>query len=293
MNAYSPHDALIAPALKSSSPWRLLAGIALFVLVFAVLNVVWYSAVKSQFIIPDALGEISRGTTARGMAILLSSFFCLLVALWMTLHLIHGRSMLGLIGPWRMFRTQTLHVFAFLLVLYGLLFLVPTPSDLAPEQALLFVKWLSLIPLSFTLLIIQCCAEELLFRGYLQSQLAVRFRSPLLWMVMPSLLFGALHYEPATYGDAAIWLALWSSVFGIVAADLTARSGTLGPAIALHVVNNFMAISVTSMEGYWDGFALYTYPFGPDDTNALMTMLPLEGGILLCGWLTARIALRR
>ncbi len=42
------------------------------------------------------------------------------------------------------------------------------------------------LPLGMTILIGYW--EELVFRGYLQSQLAARFRSPLVWIVLPSLM---------------------------------------------------------------------------------------------------------
>ena len=45
-------------------------------------------------------------------------------------------------------------------------------------------------------------AEEALFRGYLLQQLAVRNPSPLIWMVLPALVFAALHIDPgAGAGD--------------------------------------------------------------------------------------------
>ncbi len=53
--------------------------------------------------------------------------------------------------------------------------------------------------------LIQTGAEELVFRGYLQQQLAARFASPLIWMVLPALIFGAVHYDPATAGPN-VWL---------------------------------------------------------------------------------------
>ena len=39
-------------------------------------------------------------------------------------------------------------------------------------------------------------AEELAFRGYLMQALAARFRSPLVWWLLPALLFGAAALEP-------------------------------------------------------------------------------------------------
>ncbi|MEP2530198.1 CPBP family intramembrane glutamic endopeptidase [Shimia sp.] len=293
MSVYRPHDHLIAPARASAALWRLGLGVVLIVVAFFTLNVIWYGFLRDM---PDAAAlftEIAVGNTARGMALLLGSFACLIVALMIALQVVHRRSLVSLVGPMHAFAVQSWRVFRACLLLYVVIYLIPMPAALAPEQAMPLGRWLTLVPLTLALLILQCGAEELVFRGYLQSQLAARFRAPWIWMGLPSLLFGALHYEPAVYGDVAIWLALWSGLFGLAAADLTARSGTLGPAIALHVVNNFSAMGLTAMHGHWDGLALYTLPITPEDTDALMQLMPLEGAILICAWLAARIAVRR
>ncbi len=86
---------------------------------------------------------------------------------------------------------------------------------------------------------------------------------------------------------------LWATLFGLAAADLTARAGTLGPAIALHLVNNFNAIALAAPEGAFDGLALYTYPFSLASSEALIAWAPIDLMILFCSWLTARLALRR
>jgi membrane protease YdiL (CAAX protease family) len=160
-------------------------------------------------------------------------------------------------------------------------------------QNMPFGDWIWLLPVSLPLILLQTSTEEFLFRGYLQSQLAARFSSPLVLMVLPSLLFGFLHYEPATYGPNALPLAAGAAVFGLVAADVTARAGNLGPALALHFLNNVVAMSFTSMEGHWDGLALFVLPFGPENVEALRATMPLEILLILCGWLTVRIAIRR
>ncbi len=293
MHSYDPFEALIAPARPSKSLARLLMGVVLLVVVFVVTNVAYFGVIQRM---PDAamlFSEINSGTTARGMAWLLGSFTCLLAALGVALHFVHRRTLRSLVGSGVSAFGQARRVIFLCVGIYAVAYLLPMPVDFAAERAMDLDVWLRLLPMSVGLIILQCSAEELVFRGYLQSQLAARFRSPAVWMLFPSVLFGALHYDVTTYGDMAIWIALWSTVFGLVAADITARAGTLGPAIALHVMNNFGALSITAMEGYWDGLALYTLPFGPQDTDALAFMMPLEGGMLLCVWLAARIALRR
>ena len=79
----------------------------------------------------------------------------------------------------------------------------------------------------------------------------------------------------------------------VIAADLTARSGTLGPAIAVHFVNNVIGILIVGTEGHLSGMALAVVPFGPDDTELMRYAMLIEVPMLLCMWLAARIAIRR
>ncbi len=133
---------------------------------------------------------------------------------------------------------------------------------IAPPTAQIgFFDWLKWMPLALPMLLLQTSAEEIFFRGYLLQQLAARFSSRWIWMVLPSVLFGLGHYDSAELGDNA-WLAVAdTAIIGIVAADMTARTGTLGPAMAFHFINNFFAMFLMSVEGSMSGLALYAAPF--------------------------------
>ncbi len=131
-----------------------------------------------------------------------------------------------------------------------------------------------------------------MFRGYLQQQLAARFRSPLAWMLVPSILFGALHYSPEAYGDNAWIIVAWSVMFGLLAADLTARTGNLGAAIGFHFANNFSAILLVGLAGQMDGLALWTLAADPTDGAAMLPLLIIDAAWLWVSWLLARLMLR-
>jgi len=132
-----------------------------------------------------------------------------------------------------------------------------------------------------------------LFRGYLQQQLAARFSHPLIWMFLPSALFGLAHYGPDTYGANAWLVVIWAGIFGALAADLTARSGTLGPAIALHFATNVSALLLVAPQGEMSGLALFQYSFPAHDEAAIRALLPIDFAAMMVGWLAARLALRR
>ena len=197
------------------------------------------------------------------------------------------------IGPIGFAVRDFFRVFRVVLVLVAIVLVIPAPVGQQPQMHLGFAVWLPLVVPALLAVFLQVATEELIFRGYLQSQLAARFAHPVVWMVIPSVIFGFLHLNPESYGENASLIALWAVAFGIVAADLTARSGSLGPAIALHFVNNVVAIMIVAMQHHWDGLALLHMPYGPQDTDHVRAALILEGPILLCFWLAARIAIRR
>ncbi|MCZ4352573.1 CPBP family intramembrane metalloprotease [Roseovarius aestuarii] len=292
---YPRHHALVAPARSSASLWRLAGGVTLLVAVFFAMSTAYGWIITAA--LPDtAWGADGRGiqdaSTPLGALVNLYIFALLIISLGLSMTLIHDRRWTQMIGPPDAALIQGRRVVLVLAALYTVLSLLPLPDALAPHLNLDVKTWLSFLPIAVLGLILQVSAEELIFRGYLQSQLAARFEHPLIWMGVPSVLFGALHYSPAVMGDTAWLVVVWATLFGLAAADLTARSGTLGPAVALHLVNNVSAILIMAPSGNFDGLALTTYPFSADDTDLLLAWMPVEMMVLLCSWLAARLALR-
>lgn len=293
---YDAHERLVAPARATAQPLLLLVGLVMTALIFMALNL-GYSVVHSALIGPEAWDRLTReladGSTPRAVLINLFLFAMLIVALSATLRALHNRGLLSVIGPPALALRQFRQVGLAVLALYALLSLLPTGEVLTPTANLAPGKWLMLLPLALLALLIQTGAEELVFRGYLQSQIAARFSHPVVWLLVPSAVFAALHFDPSMHGDNT-WLVVgWAGLFGLAAADLTARAGTLGPAIALHLINNFSAIVLVAPEGNFDGLALYTYPFSLDDSSAIWAWAPVDIMTLFCSWLVARLALRR
>ncbi|MAN99964.1 CPBP family intramembrane glutamic endopeptidase [uncultured Roseovarius sp.] len=293
---YDAHEILVGPARATAHPGRLVAGIALGVPVFVALSY-GYAALLPLLFGPEAWAQISPGietaSNPQGVLINLFVFGLLIVALGLTLRIVHRRGLSSIIGPRALALRQFTRAMGVMLLLYGALLFLPMPEGLEPVANLPASQWLMLLPLALTGLFLQVFAEELVFRGYLQSQLAARFASPLVWMVLPSVSFAMLHYDPISFGANAWVVVAWAAAFGLAAADLTARSGTLGPATALHFINNFSAIMIAAPRGQFDGLALYAYPFTVDNADALWAMMPLDLLILVCGWLAIRLSLRR
>lgn len=225
---------------------------------------------------------------------LLGSFGFVTIGALVAAAVVYGRDPLGVIGPLRPALHQFWRVLRALAVLGAALLLLPPygfGDPLVPN--LPAGLWLRLLPLSLVAVLIQVSAEEILFRGFLQQGLAARFSSPLIWAGIPSLMFAAGHFAPSEAGDNAWVVMLWAGFFGLLMADLTARAGTLGPAIAVHFFNNVSSLLFISVPDSLNGLALYNLPYSMSDTEALRLWLPVDFAIMLIGWLLARVVLRR
>jgi membrane protease YdiL (CAAX protease family) len=294
---YDRHERLVAPARPSSEPLRLLLGMTLTVLLFlsfAYLAAMLITDLAPQETLDDFGAALDTGTTPVGVLANLYIFGLLVVALAAALRTVHHRSLASLLGPWPEAIVQFRRVCLYLVGLHiALSLLLPGDPAFEARPNLAPGLWLTWLPLALPALLIQTGAEELAFRGYMQSQLAARFSHPLVWMLVPSLCFGILHHDPVMQGGNTWLVVAWAVAFGIATADLTARAGTLGPAIAFHFINNIAAILLVAPQDSFDGLALYTYPFSMDDTSAVWAWAPVDLMVVFCGWLTARLAIRR
>ena len=293
---YDAYDPLVAPARATPGLHVLATGIVLTVLIYYVINYVLWMVIFAVLTVDQSnavIATVDQPRTPGGVIANLMVFALLTASLAVALRVLHQRSLLSLIGPVPRAVMQFRRVLIALAILFAAAFLLPMPDEITPEANLPFRRWIRLLTVTLVALLIQTSAEELAFRGYIQSQLAARFPNPAVWILAPSALFGIVHYDPSLPTQNALIVVLWAALFGMAAADLTARSGTLGPAIALHMVNNFSAIAIAAPQGPFDGLALFTFPFSLASADELMTWAPVDLMILLCGWLVARLALRR
>lgn len=293
---YSPHDRLVASARGGSALWRLVAGVIALAAITFGLNLGFSDLLRqvAPAVWADLAGPEGMGNTPVSMLLILFSFALALLALSPVLRLVHRRTLASVIGPVPETLRQFWRTLRILLVI-GLITLLPMPwmTDDPVVPNLPLWTWLGWLPLALVGLLIQTGTEEVLFRGYLQQQLAARFRSPLIWIGVPSLLFAMGHYLPVEAGANAVPIAIWAGVFGLLMADLTARAGTLGPAVAVHFMNNLGALLIVSLPDSLSGLALYTTPFSMADSDRILAYLPLDFLGMIVFWLAARLAIRR
>ncbi len=292
-SAYPAHEALVAPGRSKPQLWRLLLGLGMIAALSYALNLVLFLTLL-RFTSLDWLIALEQGSTPLALLILLASFGFLTLGVGLAAGLLQHRSLLSLIGAPGLILKQFMGCSLAGLAVFAALLILPPYDFGAPLAAnLSWPVWLGLLPLSLLALLVQVSAEELIFRGYLQQGLAARFQSPLIWLGLPAALFGAAHYMPQVAGDNALLICLWAMGFGLLMADLTARAGTLGPAIAVHFVNNIVALLVLGSPSSLSGLALYLLPHEMSDVAEMRPWLVVDCATMLVLWLAARLAIRR
>jgi len=124
------------------------------------------------------------------------------------------------------------------------------------------------------------------------QSLAARFASRWIWLLLPALLFGALHWNPAELGANAPLVVLSTTVIGLVLADVTAKTGNLSAAIGLHFANNVTSLLVVSLPGPLAGLSLWVTAADPADPASAGPLLLADLLITLLAWAAWR-GLRR
>ncbi len=287
--------AYVAPARAYPQIWRLALGLGLIAGVYFS----WMALLGGLLWLVsglDGLGlrlhVIGQGADPWSLLLLLSTFAGMALGAWAAARLLHKRGWRSLFGrPAVVLRDFTLGV-AVMLVVGGGLSLALLPFLPALEPATLLPVWLAFLPLALLGIALQTGAEELVFRGYLQQQLAARFATPLVWMVLPSVLFGLAHYAPAEMGENTWLVVATTGLFGLIAADLTARTGALGLAWGLHFANNCLAILLVSAMGGLDGLALFQLPEGAAHAEVMRPLLLADMALMVAVWAACRLWLR-
>lgn len=291
---YPAHEELVGPARAKSALWRFVLGLILVVIVYVVGLAALFGALVLLSGFAGAnewLARMSAADSPTATLLVLATFVGMGIGSLLAARILHRRPFWSLFGA----RMRLLRHFGLAaglcVVIYGLSALMPSPIE--PVRNLSMGMWFSFLPLALVGVLIQTGAEEVLFRGYIQTQLAARFSSPLIWMVLPSALFAVLHYQPEMLGEDAWFMVAAIFLFALLAADLTARTGTIGAAWGFHFANNCAAILIVGIEGPLSGLALYTVPLSQIGSGVLGPMLALDLVVMVAVWGALRLALGR
>jgi membrane protease YdiL (CAAX protease family) len=233
--------------------WRIIAG--------AFLTAAVALAFPIALALPQILGSQdadSFGRTPPSLALALFSFVGISVGVGLAVKLLHRRPLSGVLGPnGRIAGGDLVRAFVATLAASALGEAVTYLVDPTIGRTSIAVgEWLVwLVPLTLALFV-QVSAEEVAFRGYLLQSLAARFRSPILWALIPGLAFTLLHFDPAAlpWMNASILINI--AGFAAVATLLVVATGNLGAAMGAHLGLNFWGLFVVSHAGWLDGMAL-------------------------------------
>ncbi|UWQ21890.1 CPBP family intramembrane glutamic endopeptidase [Jannaschia sp. W003] len=299
-------ERFVAPARLRPELWRTGLGTLLIVAVYVAvvsgalaLVALWWSWGRPPAEQADAAARFAlfaAGRTPWGVLLLLATFAGMAAGAALAVRWLHGRTARSLAGPHLL--RDFVPAAAITLLIGGAAALVGLGGmELVPNVAP--TTFALLLPLALAALAVQTGAEELVFRGYLQTQLAARFRSPVAWMLLPSLLFGALHLDAGfllaegrlAENDGLILAA--TTLVGLLAADLTRVTGSLGAAWGLHFANNVQALLVVAIDDILSGMALWRTPFSGDDLEALPALILADMGLLVVIWAVIRLWLAR
>lgn len=284
----------LEPARRRPEFWRFLAGLALIAVVYfasLIALIALVAALAAAGGGADAATALARADTPRSALLLLASFAGLAIAPLLAARALHGRGPGTLVGPRARFRRDFRVAFVTVLAVFApVVVLVIAFGGVSPNLPL--ATWLLLLPLGLAGLALQTFAEELVFRGYILQQLAARFRSPLVWAILPSLAFGAVHYDPELPRASALIVIGSAALFGLIATDLTARRGNLGAAWGFHLANNVVAVLVLATRETLPGLALFLTPYSAADLASRPAAVALDLGLLLVAWLACRWRLR-
>ncbi|MGR3344939.1 MAG: CPBP family intramembrane glutamic endopeptidase [Paracoccaceae bacterium] len=285
----------IAPARRRAQIWRLVLGVVVMTAVYlagvtVILVAIWIGVGSHNW--PGWAVEMVNAATPVGTLLLLASFIGMVLAPMVAVRLVHQRSVRSLFGPavtvirdFCIAASIVAAISAILLLVWSFQF------DAVPNLG--FERWLSFLPLAVAGLLVQTVAEELVFRSYLTQQLAARFKSPLIWMIVPSLAFGLVHYSPQSAGENAWLVVAAAGIFGLIATDLTRITGSIGASWGFHFANNLAAILIIAVDGTIPGLALYLTPYGADDTTYLPMLIIGDLALMVLAWQILRRALRR
>ena len=235
----------------------------------------------------------SFSATPTGVLTVLASFCGIWIGAWIAMRLLHRERLSALFGNSRRisgsgFCKGAIAVLLTSVVSEVLIYL------LHPEigrGAIGVSAWLAaLVPIA-ALAFVQTSSEELLFRGYLPRGLAKRFRSPLVWALLPLIAFTALHWSPANSLAINICVMVSIGAFAIVLMLLVYATGNLGAAFGAHLANNLFGFLLISHQQSFNAFALFTAPplEGPGWTPLDAALLSLIG--IVSSGLTALLLL--
>ena len=178
---------------------------------------------------------------------------------------------------WRWFARVIVVLLPIWAVMVGVETLVARPELAWRESTMLMIVGVLLTtPL-------QAAGEEYMTRGFLARCVGAWFRNPKVAFAV-STAFTALIFM-ALHGAGDPWLNAFYLVFAAAGSWLVVRTGGLEAAVALHIVNNVLAMVVLPFSDFSD---MFERGEGAGDPSVLINMAVIVGATALIDWLARR-----
>ena len=236
----------------------------------------------------ERLGALVEGGDPETVAVMLMTFAGVWMGVFLVVRLLHGQRFSTLFAPEGGIRTGDLvkglavaAAFALASIPFGMAIAEPVATTVPVGE------WFAYATALLALVFVQATAEELIFRGYLLQQLALRSRNPLVWAVIPSALFGALHWANAPTGELAAYYVCATFLIGLALAALVWKTGSLWASVGVHVGFNAVGLTVIGTDGLLSGGQLFLFP--EDDLLSLMR-IDLAATALMLAFILSRWA---
>ncbi|MBV7408347.1 CPBP family intramembrane glutamic endopeptidase [Maritimibacter sp. DP1N21-5] len=276
------------PALPRVQIWRTVLGFALLIGIFFAATAGVFQL--GAYVTGAPPRELVSALTPQSTLLFFLTFIGFHLGLLIVLPLLHKRWYPSLFGPSRRinmahFGWGVLATVALATFLYAFMYVDRQFLDEEFRPRIVAVRplseWLVWLLPALAVIFLQTFAEEAVFRGYLLQQLRGRFRSPLIWAVLPSLIFGLLHFDPGTYGyvNAGAYV-INTTTTGVLLCLITIRTGNIGAAAGLHFGNNAALIFI-GIKGNLEGFSLFAVEMGLESGYTAWSILSQTGFTLV------------
>jgi membrane protease YdiL (CAAX protease family) len=249
---------------EKTTLWRLFFGSAIVVAFWMAMTALVLFAGTYVYIVwrlpGPSTGRYMQDFLASPTGILsaLTSFAGIWIGLWVAMRVMHGEPLSALFGVTRRIAGGDF-LKGLVAVLVTSLFSEILLYWLQPEIArgpIAFSSWLLFLVPIVLLAFLQTSSEEMLFRGYLPRGLAYRFKSPLIWAVLPGLLFTSLHWNSASTLAINACVLVSIGAFALLLTLLVYATGNLGAGFGAHLGNNLTGFLLISHQEGYNGFAL-------------------------------------
>lgn len=280
-------ESYIAPARARTGIWRLVVGVLLILFCWFASMLVMLSAwvigkLVSNNSIDATLAQLDTlldSGDPTGVLVMLLSFAGIWVGIFTALTWLHGQRFSTIFASPGCHRFIDFLKGAAILPL-SILILIAVSGGAGmglgtPEPLMPFSTWILWVGPILVLVFFQATAEELIFRGYLLQQLAVRSPYWIVWAVIPSVLFGMLHFGDRPDGSDIYYIGV-TAVMGLIFCTLVWRSGSLWPAIGLHVLTNAYALTIVTVDGSLVGTQLWVF-----EKADFVSALQMQLGVLI------------